>query len=524
MNTRTMVLVCCGFLFTSFVAAQDVDKDGGGGVTVKQKIIGMYVHQHWGYNHPYAARTWTLEDWEGYLEGLYLLGYNTVLIWPVLETMPNPLTESDKANIEKIARVIDIAHTRFNMAVYLTISPNAAAKSEEAGKYTFQERPFFYCDYRVDPGDAGALGDLIRWREQLFRPLAAMDGLIIIDSDPGGYPGSTHVEFVYLLNAHRKMLDRLRKGIELVYWIHVGWEAYCRFYATAEFAMGPDEEIEETIRLLAHQNPEPWGLTGGRPNIPMSMGYGDRTFAFLYGAIEGEPSFPMTIFGTDTAYQAGKNAAPRGGMGNSQTHCLQLPNTFAFVRGAKGLPLTEGDYVRFAEDLLPGRGKTVVEGWSALASANPEAMDSAAQELEKLHHLPLTTGPLRGLLFGDPARFVRDLVEQLRANAALERFHAAVFAESQDTFETRKKFRDFIEAIALWQERHGYKNNWVWPRMEEVLLKLDPIRFEKIFAQRNYRGEGATPFEQVQNGYRNVESFTPDLIQAMRESLASLGG
>lgn len=31
------------------------------------KIIGMYVHQHWSYNHPYCARTWTLEDWRGYV-------------------------------------------------------------------------------------------------------------------------------------------------------------------------------------------------------------------------------------------------------------------------------------------------------------------------------------------------------------------------------------------------------------------------------------------------------------------------
>lgn len=61
----------------------------------KPPMIGMYVHQHWSYNHPYAARTWTLEDWKGYLDGLKKLGFNTVLIWPVLETMPDPLTKSD---------------------------------------------------------------------------------------------------------------------------------------------------------------------------------------------------------------------------------------------------------------------------------------------------------------------------------------------------------------------------------------------------------------------------------------------
>ncbi len=37
-------------------------------------------------------------------------------------------------------------------------------------------------------------------RQQVLKPLAAMDGLVIIDSDPGGYPNSTNKEFVDLLS------------------------------------------------------------------------------------------------------------------------------------------------------------------------------------------------------------------------------------------------------------------------------------------------------------------------------------
>ena len=61
------------------------------------KMVGMYVHQHWPYNRPYAARTWTLDDWRGYADGLCKLGYNAVMIWPMLETMPDPPTPSDQA-------------------------------------------------------------------------------------------------------------------------------------------------------------------------------------------------------------------------------------------------------------------------------------------------------------------------------------------------------------------------------------------------------------------------------------------
>jgi hypothetical protein len=44
-----------------------------------------------------------------------------------------------------------------------------------------------------------------------------MDGVAIIDSDPGGYPDSGNEQFTNLLMAHRKLLDQLRPGIELCY-------------------------------------------------------------------------------------------------------------------------------------------------------------------------------------------------------------------------------------------------------------------------------------------------------------------
>ena len=86
-------------------------------VDASDKIVGMYIHQHWPYNHPYCARTWTLNDWKGYAGGLKQIGYNTILIWPVVETMPDPLTPSDKANLEKIRKVIDALHKDLGMRV-----------------------------------------------------------------------------------------------------------------------------------------------------------------------------------------------------------------------------------------------------------------------------------------------------------------------------------------------------------------------------------------------------------------------
>jgi len=492
------------------------------GIAMPDKIVGMYVHQHWSYNHPYAARTWTLGDWRGYADGIHRLGYNTVMIWPVLETAPEPLTESDRENIDKIAKVIAMLHGEFGMRAYLTLSPNVAAKEEIAAQYTFQQRPFFRCDRRVDPGDKTAMRRMLAWREQLLRPLADMDGLVIIDSDPGGYPGSTNAEFVDLLAAHRSVLDRLRPGIELIYWIHAGWEAYCRYYATGEFAMGPDKEVVDTVRLLATRNPEPWGLTGGRLAAIEAMGQGRKMFSFPYGAIEGEPSFPMTNFGGDGAYSTGRSSGPRGIMGNAQSHGLQLPNTLAFARGAQGFSCTEADYVQFADDLIPGQGETIVAAWKALGDLDVQRMTQAGAGLEALTASQLDPGPLKGLLFGDPQRFIDDLIMQLRLRVQLEDFRTAVFADPMDTARIASCLAGFIDAAETWQKQHNYKNHWSWPRMEEAFRKLGNATLNEAMDARDYRGEGATPFERVQNGFLQVETCTPRLMAAMKTALAAV--
>src|SRR6185369_9999794 len=144
------------------------------------------------------------------------------------------------------------------------------------------------------------------------------------------------------------------------------------------------------------------------------LGIAHRVISFNYGRIEGEPSFPLTNFGGDVAWEGGSAPGPRGVMGNAQTHCVQLPNTFAFARGASGLPAEEADYVEFAEALIPGQGGRIVEGWKALQGADTAAMRAVADALDAVLESSLHTGRLHGLLFGSPRRFLSDLVLQLR--------------------------------------------------------------------------------------------------------------
>ena len=477
----------------------------------------MYVHQHWPYNHPYAARTWTLEDWRGYADGLKKLGYNSMLIWPVIETMPDPLTPSDSANLQKISRVIDILHHEFGMRAYIVLCPNVIANNEEAGKATFLKRHFFYCDTRVNPGDPAAMKHMMDWRAKLLTPLAKMDGIAIIDSDPGGYPGSSNEEFVNLLMEHRKVLDALRPGIELYYWMHSGWRGYGRFYQTGDMLTpSTDAERTETLELLKERNPEPWGVANGLA-FAEKLGIAGRVLSFNYGRIEGEPTFPMCNFGGNNAYEGGALPGPRGVMGNAQTHCIQLPNTFAFARGAMGKPVTEADYVTFANDLIPGMGETIVRAWKTLAGNNAAAMRACAGELMKIPSHKLKPGPLKGLLFGSSRRFMNDLAMMLRVHAGF----MALRAGTEHGVKVKEGLDEFVAAVETWQHQHGYENSMNWVGLDEALRKLHSPevdtylnnRFNPFVPPKLLPGE--TPFACVARELRDEETSTPRLIKAL---------
>jgi hypothetical protein len=223
---------------------------------------------------------------------------------------------------------------------------------------------------------------------------------------------------------HRRLLDSLRPGIEIIYWIHAGWLGYNRFYETAVLSFSTEEENTDALSRLMQANPEPWGIANGLP-LAEKLGIARRVISFNYGRIEGEPSFPLTNYGGDVAREGGSAPGPRGGMGNAQTHCVQLPNTFAFARGASGLPAEEADYLEFAEALIPDQGVRVLAGWKTLQGTDTAAMRAAADALDALPEASLQTGRLHGLLFGSPRRFLSDLALQLRMRAAFGDLKAA---------------------------------------------------------------------------------------------------
>lgn len=486
-------------------------------------IVGMYIHEHWPYNHPYAARTLTLDDWRGYADGLKKLGFNTIMIWPMIEIMPDPLLPSDQASLEKDTQVIDMLHRELGMRVMIVLTPNVIPDDNIASRAPFEARHFFYSDLHVNPADANAVAQMMKRREKLMKYFSKADAVAIIDSDPGGFPGSSNAEFIHLLEEHRKMLDGLRPGIELDYWIDWGWQAYGRFYKTGVLTAGPESEFIDALSRLRKADPEPWGLANGL-SYAKRLGLESRVISFNYGSIEGEPSFPLTDFGGDKAYKAGSDRGPRGVMGNAQTHCVQLPNTFAFARGATGKPVPlESDYVSFANDLIEGQGRTIVNAWEALAGQDPKQMRNAEATLRLALSGHLTEGPLHGLLLGDPRRFINDLLMELDAKATFEEFVGA----TRSGRSVHQALAAFVSAADAWQKQNGFQGDWHWPQMEEALKTLHSPEIDEIFKVNVClltcpAGAKPTGYQDVKQFLYKDETMSTRLLTAMHHALEQM--
>ncbi|WP_333865226.1 hypothetical protein, partial [Chitinophaga sp.] len=194
------------------------------------------------------------------------------------------------------------------------------------------------------------------------------------------------------------------------------------------------------------------------------------------------------------------------------------------ARGAQGKSVEKEDYTAFANELIPGAGKNIVEGWEALQGEDAVRMRKAAKQLTAMPKGALQGGPLKGLMFGDPAGFVRDLALQLNMAASLYELRAVVDG-NKNAAAKKKALAGFVDAASAWQGQHGYSNSWHWPQMESTLRKLNLPTINATLDTHTWTSEeGATAFDRVKNGLARMESFTPRLLSAMRKALGEMNG
>ena len=159
-------------------------------------MLGFYIHTHWGYNHPYAARTWTLEDWENYLGGLKALGYDMFMIWPLLDSMPLNLNPSDRAWLDKLRQVIDMAHERFGMKVALCANSNTMTARLNAVEDTGAPRATTHTPARAASTRRVTSKPARAWRAGVMRRARAEEvsvATVIMTAQPANTAANTAV-------------------------------------------------------------------------------------------------------------------------------------------------------------------------------------------------------------------------------------------------------------------------------------------------------------------------------------------
>ena len=461
-------------------------------------MLGMYVHMHWSYNHPYAARTWSLEDWRSYLTGLRSLGYDFLQVWPMLDSMSPEPNESDLAFLEKLGEAIRMAQG-LGMKVGVVACPNTIG-NEKAADYGFEERPYFATEWRLNPADPDEVAIFLEGRRKQFRPIGHADALVVIDSDPGGYVGSTNAEFVALMDAQIGVFREYNPNGELIYWMHFGWENYCRFWERTlawkpgdppVSYEGDPEVFADTLALARERIPEPWWVLAsryfpGHMDGTEALGMVDKRCGLAYGLIEGEPTFPFTNCNPEAIAQTMAGYAPgdfpRGYLGNCQTHALQLPHTYLVAHHWHHGADTPPDLAGFGDQVVPGCGEKLSRAWLALETGDGPKLRACAGEIRGEIGQEHASGPSSGLMFGDADRFLGDLAMNLDVRAAMAEL-AATGAAGGDM---RAALRQVLADLIPYQERLGFVDAAGGPLyvgFNEPVARLGDARLNAILEQ-----------------------------------------
>jgi len=421
-------------------------------------LRGMYAHQHWDYNYPYALRTWSVAEWQQYLDILGLMGCNLFQIWSMAGILPVPFSPDDMAFLERYPPVMDYARQKHTMEAWIGECANNVCDRSDVPPIA--ERDYFDYETLKDPGDPAQMSDLQEARRAFYRACPNADGYWAIDSDPGGWPDSPPSAYVDILKMNRELIDsetERGRAAKLVYWMHFGWGTDTQERNWRQALLGMKDRVRE-----------PWLLSGGKCHFGVvgELGMWDHFLYYQYGAVEPEPSLPFTRVVppalTDLLDTGGLGKACVGAMGNAQTPLCQLPNIYHLLRslwtGRHDMD-PEETMGELAALVYPERAGLLKKSWLALRGLDPEELDSLASEMaEALHTRSLgVPGAVGRKVFPDSGQIARDMVRQLRTHASGARFCRA----AQDPEADRAKLADgLLEYCRLslgWRRHTGFR-------------------------------------------------------------------
>jgi len=429
------------------------------------KRCGFYLHEGWFFNYPFAVRAWKREDFSKAFRLLRLMGCDQVGIWPMFESVPMPLTESDAASLREFRKTVDDAHEA-GLECWAMLCPNLTTPPEIAAKPWLERNPYpVFRNVRMEDG-AEAVSYLAH-RAKIFELVDNADAYSVIDGDPGGYPGAKLEGWLRVLKSDRAAIDRF--GVDparqrIVPWIWSGWGAKGVWKEPIEpFVRAEMEALKKGLL------PEAWGLlpgrshregwANGRVNVALAeeLGLLERSTLMCYEAIEFEPVPPSPKLQFDIIRSVLREEARLAGrvqgvFGNAQQPVSVLPNVFFFAKAAKDFSYLErgdeeilGDFASF----LGGPAELLIPAWSCLKLG----LNELSEELPARLRGAKLRGAAASLIPGGPELYLDILASGLESRIGLLK---AIGKSAESEEEAAARLADGVAALRSWWRVHGY--------------------------------------------------------------------
>jgi hypothetical protein len=424
---------------------------------------GFYLHASWNYAHPFAVRTWEPDDYRGMFALLRALGLNRVMIWPMTEIAPPPLSDEDRARFIAFRDIVRDAHDH-GLECWLVFCP-CVSTTEAIRSAPFAERAFYphMKTFRLD--DLAQATAYTAHLQDLLGCLNNADGYVFIDGDPGGYAGARPSDYFTLMHAVREVLG---PGPSVIPWVWSGWGADWE----TEGPWKPDLHrlAGDFLEALKADPPgEPWqllpgrsnreGQANGRINFELVAGAGllDRSTLLTYEIIEYEPTPPAFILQLDDIRRVIRQELPlvpevRGIMGNAQQPVTALHNLFYFAQctcDPAWLDWTNEEVLNAFAKFLGGNPEVLVPALSSAHTGDispdlPDRVRASALRSEEARCIP-----------GGPERYLEIL-------AAFTETRATVLRHTAEQPDSSSAAAEHLSAAAIALVRWWSMNRYVF--------------------------------------------------------------
>ncbi len=437
----------------------------------------------WPIKYPYAA--WKEEDWKRFIDMVWLLRGNRLLLAPLFEILPVPLSPEDEAYVQEVRRIVDYAETKRGIEVWVGMPANRIAISN-CNVRDPRKRPYWIngCQKDFNPADSVQFAKVLQTVEAFYQIVNNPDGILMGDADPGGWPNSPLSEQVKIFQAHRRFLDQYNihgKKAKLADFMWIGWGRHKFFTSTDRLVTGfdwteknPDESdiqfMAATIANFKQHLPQPWEVFAGMtPYLESAKREAvlQNTIYFPYGAIEGEPAFPATNIALEPVRDVVDKIPEYPGlsslMGNNQITVLQFPMTFYFFEStwdkARRNDSQEDVLLGVSQQLYPEHAQLLRDALLALYEVDVRKIENARSLLQELisRNDVGRMGALGRYLHPDPLIVARTLQKQLEIRAARQSLVSALIRKPSQR-EAAQLLERYFDLLLAWNTETGWEN------------------------------------------------------------------